>query len=515
VPVRHGASSRPLALALALAFTLGGLSSCRHAAPSTATAPAATPARAFGRSGASHKAPSSIDPPGALVADYSVVYDGHGELRVEAELERLGSLFAVESGAEKFVSDFEVAAGDASWTSGGRSGRSFVAQACERSPAHRSGKCRIRYRFHLRDAGKALEDLDVASEENEVIEAPPSTWLLAPEAADAQAKARFRVQTSEKTTFVTGVLRSRERPGAWDIAIGDLWTAPYSAFGPMRTRTVEVGMDPSAQIELAIAPGKLTVTDDEIALWVSDAARAVRTYFDRYPLPEALVLIVPSRGRWVGEGKTLSGGGGAIFMRVGERTPVRALREDWVLVHEMTHLAFPSVAREHDWAEEGLATYVEPFARARSGLMKPEDAWHSLVDGLPNGLPATGDRGLDRTPTWGRTYWGGALFYLLADLEIRKRTKNRLGLEHALRGVLAAGGNNAHRWALDDAFAAGDAAVGVPVLRELHESMGTSPHPVDLEALWRELGVVRVRGSVRFDDSAPLSAVRRAITNPP
>jgi hypothetical protein len=231
-------------------------------------------------------------------------------------------------------------------------------------------------------------------------------------------------------------------------------------------------------------------------------------------MPGTLVLLVPSRGRWVGEGKTLSGGGGAIFMRIGEHAAPKALHDDWVLVHEMTHLAFPSVAREHDWAEEGLATYVEPFARARAGLMTPEDAWRSLVDGLPNGLPAPGDRGLDRTPTWGRTYWGGALFYLLVDIEIHKRTQNRFGLEHALRGILAAGGNNAHRWALERAFAAGDAAIGVPVLRELHDEMGTSKHPVDLDRLWRDLGVRPVAASVQFDDAAPLAAIRRAISAP-
>ena len=137
------------------------------------------------------------------------------------------------------------------------------------------------------------------------------------------------------------------------------------------------------------------------------------------------------------------------------------------------------------------------------------------MSGLPNGLPRAGDRGLDRTPTWGRTYWGGALFYFLADLEIRKRTSNKLGLEHALGGILAAGGNNARRWSLEDAFAAGDRATGVPVLRELHAAMGTSPHPVELDALWRQLGIVSERGAVRFDDSAPLAAIRRAITTTP
>ena len=51
------------------------------------------------------------------------------------------------------------------------------------------------------------------------------------------------------------------------------------------------------------------------------------------------------------------------------------------------------------------------------------------------------DRGLDRTRTWGRTYWGGALFCLMADVEIRKQTGNRVGLQDALRTILSAGGS--------------------------------------------------------------------------
>ena len=161
------------------------------------------------------------------------------------------------------------------------------------------------------------------------------------------------------------------------------------------------------------------------------------------------------------------------------------------MTHEMVHLAFPSVAEAHHWIEEGSATYVEPVARARAGDLTPEKVWGDLVDGLPQGLPGPADRGLDFTPTWGRTYWGGALFCLLADIEIRKRTGNRKGLEDALRAILAAGGTVETEWPLAKALHIGDDATGVPVLSELYEKMKASPFPVDLNALWKEMGVER------------------------
>jgi hypothetical protein len=209
------------------------------------------------------------------------------------------------------------------------------------------------------------------------------------------------------------------------------------------------------------------------------------------------------------------------MMRVGERAPSRAFDEDWVLVHEMIHLAFPSMPREQNWVEEGLATYVEPFARVRTGILGEAEAWRGLVAGLPNGLPVAGDRGLDHTPTWGRTYWGGALFFLLADIEIRERSQGRFGLDDALRAIVAAGGNNAVRWSLADSFAIGDAATGLDVLTALHAKMGAAPYAVDLPALFESLGVRAVKGvgrgpsrdsfDVVFDEQAPRAALRRAM----
>ena len=150
------------------------------------------------------------------------------------------------------------------------------------------------------------------------------------------------------------------------------------------------------------------------------------------------------------------------------------------MTHEMVHLAFPSVPDEHHWIEEGIATYVEPIARAQVGDLSPEIVWRELVDGLPKGLPAPGDRGLDNTHTWGRTYWGGALFCLMADIEIHRRTNNRYGLQDALRGIVRAGGNMEHDWPLARALKAGDEAIGVPVLTELYDRMKATPITPDL-----------------------------------
>ena len=271
---------------------------------------------------------------------------------------------------------------------------------------------------------------------------------------------------------------------------------------------------PGGVIEVTIGPTEPSVPESALLRWVASSARAVSAYYGRFPVPRLRLNIVTGwRGR-VGYGTTWCQDAPSIRISVGRATAEADLAEDWILTHEMVHLGFPDMPRAHHWIEEGLATYVEPVARARIGTLTEERVWRDLADGLPKGLPGPDDAGLDGTRSWGPTYWGGALFWLTADVGIRERTRNRRGVEDALSGILAAGGDACAHWDVERALEAGDRATGVPVLRELYARMGSSPSRVDLEALWRRLGVVRRGEELLFDERAPLSAVRRSITRP-
>jgi hypothetical protein len=268
----------------------------------------------------------------------------------------------------------------------------------------------------------------------------------------------------------------------------------------------------NARIDIRIEGSALRVPAKDVFRWVQSAAESVSAYYGRFPLPQVLIRITPFEGRGVRNGMTFGDRGGRITIRVGNETSVSELAADWMLAHEMVHLAFPSVDDSHHWIEEGIATYVEPIARIQAGHLKVEQMWIDLVRDMPQGLPQAGDRGLDHTHTWGRTYWGGALFCLLADVEIRRRTNNAKGLEHALRGILDAGGDIRREWNLEEALTTGDRAVGVSVLQPLYTRMKDKPVSVDLDNLWTQLGVRSDGATVHFDDSAKLAAIRRAIT---
>ncbi|MGB7134203.1 MAG: hypothetical protein WBD46_02880, partial [Acidobacteriaceae bacterium] len=51
---------------------------------------------------------------------------------------------------------------------------------------------------------------------------------------------------------------------------------------------------------------------------------------------------------------------------------------------------------------------------------------------------------------------------------------------------------------------------------DLYARMSTTPVTVDLDSLWKKLGVIRTgEDQVRFDDRAPEANLRRAITKTP
>ena len=284
-----------------------------------------------------------------------------------------------------------------------------------------------------------------------------------------------------------------------------------AAADPRRASTAESEVETlpvlRSRIELQFAPGFSPWLQSAARKWVRTSADAVARYFGRFPVSKVGLLFVPEEGGGVRGAVTYDEPSLLIRIRLGREATESQLLDDGVLVHEMVRLAIPRVPRAQSWLHEGVATYVQGVARGRVGLVAPATVWHSWLDDMPQGQPKSGDSGLDRAQTWGRMRWGGAMFCLMADVDLLKRSSQRLGLQHALQGVLAAGGHYGVDWPVDRILSTADAAVDQTVLTDLYRRMKGSSEPVDLEGLWRSLGVV---GGALSDD-APLAQVRRAI----
>ena len=449
----------------------------------------------------------TADPTVPLLRYAIRVTEAAAELQVEALFPPgTPAELAVDRGFERYVRDVDLADGER-FVPLPRTGTSWRAESCPLRG------CRLRYRFLLAKAATATDDVDEAMAQSGVYLATPPTWLLRPREGMADARARLQVTSPAGLRFVTGLFPA---PGAsadtYEADLDELDAGPYSAFGALQPLSAEVL---GGRLEVAVLPEGFQRSDKELLDWGMRSARLVGSYFAKFPVPRLALFIVPTRGAAIGLGTTMGHGGAAIVVFVGREVAVAELQDDWVLPHEMIHLAMSALPRRHRWLKEGIATYVEPIARARAGELTPEQVWSGFLDSMKNGLPGWRDKGLDNTPSWGRVYWGGALFCMLADVEIRERTQNRKSLDDAFRAIVWAGGNIAVSWDLERLLQEGDRGTGVPVLSELYGRMANQPVPVDLEALWRRLGIVPQGDTVRFDDTAPLAALRRSITARP
>jgi hypothetical protein len=432
-----------------------------------------------------------------------VKFDGARELAVEASFGPSpdGELAADDSVAP-FFHDVQCAEGGA-WTAASQRGSSFFAP-CARG-------CQVRYRFALAAAAQALNDIDTAVASGPVFIAPPSTWLLHPNSAPPHSQLELHVEPGPNGHFLTAFQPVRGRPDTYRASPQILDDAGFAAFGALQVAEVPAG---DSTVLLGIAPERLALTEAQARDWIASSAGAVASYYRGHlPARHALVLLMQGSGNNT-RGETLGGGGPAVLVRASDRVNAQTTRDDWIVTHELFHANFPDLGREHAWLSEGLATYLEPVARARVGIVSRGKFWRDLIDGLPQGLPGPGDQGLEHTRTWGRTYWGGALFCLMVDVTLREQTGNQRSLDDVLLAIGKTGAADDVSWDIQQVLDAGERATGTTVLRKLYEQLAQHPGNVDLDRLFARLGVRAQGDSVVFDDSAPLAKIRSSITAP-
>jgi hypothetical protein len=184
---------------------------------------------------------------------------------------------------------------------------------------------------------------------------------------------------------------------------------------------------------------------------------------------------------------------------------------EWVLHHELIHASFPGLPERDLWLEEGLATYLEPLVRVRTGQLDAAQMWGDLARDLPQGVPRGGEGGLAGTDAWHRLYWQGAVFWLNAELVIDRRSHGQRSLHDALCSWARADGSG-DDWSTERAFSIMDAALGEPILLELYRKASTNGIEQQPSELLAELGVVSTQAGVRFAADAPGANLRRRMT---
>lgn len=368
---------------------------------------------------------------------------------------------------------------------------------------------RVTFRYGLDLDAVALrsDSFDGALRQGDAILLPVSTLLLHPLPLDVGTEIELRVRTPKGIDYASGL---KWRDDIQLLEAHEIPTATYAIFGTFDRRSVWLD-EGAARLDLATL-GALSVSADDLADWLLDRARAVSKFYGGFPAERGLVAVVSVPGRpGVRFGNILPESAPGILLLLGEDTSKAQLSSDWILLHELLHIGVPSFHAEGKWFDEGLATYFEPIVRARAGLLSERDVWAKFATRLPSGLGALTQDGLERARGFKGLYWGGALFCLLADVAVRKRSSGRLGLEDGLRRVRAAGGHASEVWQLARTLELADSAFQEPVLMPLLERYGNRPAPLDLDGLLTDLGVLGQEEGLKLNDDAPLAWVRSAL----
>jgi hypothetical protein len=379
----------------------------------------------------------------------------------------------------------------------------------------------VHYELDLDAVAREHQDIDVVYASEDAWLTAVSTWLLRPYPINRKAEAIIDVQLPPGVEFASGLTRrpdGRRSMPAWTIPV-----ATYAAFGRLTrvTHTLPGPLandgsgHPLAQIEMVTLPGRFAITARDRQHWLERTVAAVSDFWHGFPVAAATLFVVPyPGGREIAQGKVVATGGASVAIVLGSKANRSVLEHDWVLVHELFHLGVPSFAGEGKWLDEGLATYYEPLIRTRAGWRSERALWGELASGLPRGLQAMEIDGLENARDGSGIYWGGAMLALLADVQARRRSDGRLGLEDGLRAVLAKGGNATTVWSVDDIVQAVDERLGEPVLRPLVQAHRESGQPANLDGTLRELGVGWGPRGPWLDDAATLQHIRRAIVRP-
>jgi len=389
-------------------------------------------------------------------------------------------------------------------------GSQWIEPGCQR-------RCTVRYRIDLTElAAQCGGNLDCARVVDGAVLSPAMAWLMYP-APKVDAPVSVHVRTEPGATFATGMHATDASERNFSFRSHDLDEGSFSAFGQMRHAAVQLpgrGGQSSAVVNVEVL-GRQTyaMTDDDVRTWVHDASNVVIPLFGRFPVERTTLFVVPAKDdRDVVFGKVLSLAGASIALVVGDRMPPEARHRDWVLVHELFHLGFPTFRGEGRWLGEGLATYYEPILRARAGWTTEPDIYKQFVRNMPRGLAANATAtGLAQRADLDSIYWGGALFCWAADVRIREETAGTRSLDDVLRAAVARGADATHVWTVADVVKLGDEVTGTRVLSDMVERYVTRGERIEFERLVASLGIVRDDGGVALDEYQPRSWIRRQI----
>ncbi len=377
----------------------------------------------------------------------------------------------------------------------------------------------LRYEVDLAAAARLERVSSILNDDN--IAVSPTAWLWRPRlrngdtltarfslAADHDVYVPWRRIDGDQPTFE---LRTSPQSGSATAVFGEFESDVATIDGvPLRVVLLNTGRP---------------IDFDAIMDWMHATGDNILQAYGRFPNPDASVLLIPvGQSGWSNSpipfGRVVRDGGETIELLINERRPVSDYYDEWTPTHEFSHLMVPYLEREHRWISEGFAQYYQNVLLARAGEYSEKRAWEEIVAGLERGrgssrhlspnAAALNRGGGSRM----KFYWSGAAIALLADVQLRRETNNAQSLDSALGELADCCLPSDRKWTGPELFARLDRLTETSVFMDLFREHADAVGFPDTGAVLDDLGVNERWGRVSFDDSAPLTDIREAITGP-
>jgi hypothetical protein len=289
----------------------------------------------------------------------------------------------------------------------------------------------------------------------------------------------------------------------------------HLVFGQFAREQVAV---PGSKLDVVVMNGFAEPTRSLIDPWLATSAAAVSQPMGTFPAVHVQVIVVPTSPSTfpIHFGHTGRSGGGSIVLFMPTDMDAKAFREDWIAVHEFSHLLHPFVQRGDAWLSEGLATYLQEVLRVRAGLLPEQQAWRRLYEGAQLGRAT--DQSLAQEThrmafagNYQRVYWAGAAIALMADVELRRKTAGKVSLDTVLTKLVHDRVGTWQGLTAAELLRAMDERAGVAVFQDIAGRYLSGGRLPDLSALYEQLGLLDGSGALVDRKIAPLSWVRDAI----
>ncbi len=381
-----------------------------------------------------------------------------------------------------------------------------------------AGEC-LAYRVDL-DAIAQANDTDLGWRLGEDRVSAPQLFMLRPDVqGDAAATLTATLPPGWSLSAPWTTLPAR-RDGDLEFRVPVTppnWSASV-AFGHFSEERIAL---PGGTLRVSVLHGADAQQRATLIAWIDRVAHAVLSAYGRLPLADVQVLVIPIKPRReaaVVFGQSVRGQGNALQLLVNAQRPASEFAEDWMAVHELSHLMHPYLGDRGAWLAEGLATYYQNVLRARSGIYTPAQAWQELGDGFRRVSARPGDGTLEhaalvmhRTHAYDRVYWSGAAFWLTVDRDLRRASHGKQGLDSVLALFRDCCLPAYREWAPQDFIARLDALAHTTLIGERYREFAAAQAFPDWQSVFADWGIHVEGDGAHFDDHARDAAAREAI----